>query len=282
MTDRKSPLSLETRNVITAASVNKDLLSMAMVCLETSNHELEAAYVTPDQTRANSNIFDALRKIPLERLVPQYHTYANDVPDDHDEYFVMLKAEMRTALERIESAKLAILLINQVEDHNTEGTPKRVAKMLIEETWKGRYEDAPDITDFPNVSEMNDMQVIGPLRVESSCAHHQQSISGWAWIGSIPDKDVVGLSKFSRVLDHFARRPQIQEELTNQVADMVHRKSKAKATYVMINASHNCMKCRGVQEPASNTLTSVSKGTTGSESRSLFNDYVRMNPAPKF
>ena len=100
----------------------------------------------------------------------------------------------------------------------------------------------------------------GPISIDSTCAHHFQPISGKCWIGIFPDKKVVGLSKFNRMVDWVASRPQIQEEMTEQIADMIEKETEANGIAVVIKAQHFCMTARGVKEHESDMITSVIRG----------------------
>ncbi|WYW02817.1 GTP cyclohydrolase [Pseudomonas phage vB_PpuM-Peetri] len=192
--------------------------------------------------------------------------------------------EMKRAVEEKYGELLELLLIDWKNDHNSEGTPRRVAKMLVEETYKGRYLPTPKITAFPNDSKRTQMIVVGPLRVESQCSHHHQNIRGSAWIGVMPSEDgmLIGLSKFSRLLDHICRRPQIQEEMVAQVCHQLNDLVKGNlGVAVVINAEHQCMAVRGVQEPCAQTVTSEMLGAFLEPGvRQEFLTYVQMNPAP--
>ena len=155
---------------------------------------------------------------------------------------------------------LKALVINIADDHNTKDTARRVAKMYVHEIFKGRYYPPPDITAFPNAKEYDQLYMTGPISIDSTCAHHFQPISGKCWIGIFPDKKVVGLSKFNRMVDWVASRPQIQEEMTEQIADMIEKETEANGIAVVIKAQHFCMTARGVKEHESDMITSVIRG----------------------
>lgn len=169
--------------------------------------------------------------------------------------------KMLDDVEKNIEALLDSLKIDWRQDHNMQETPKRVAKMLVQETFAGRYMSPPKLTDFPNVSNLDQLMAIGPIDVKSTCAHHLQPIYGKAWIGVMPNKSsrIIGLSKFNRVVDFFSRRPQIQEELTSQIAEFLQEKLVPKGLIVTIKAKHFCMCARGVNQET-DTVTSVAKG----------------------
>jgi len=152
------------------------------------------------------------------------------------------------------------LVIDTKNDHNTQETAKRVAKMFINEIFRGRYYPPPAVTAFPNAKQYDQIYMSGPMTINSTCAHHFQAITGKAYIGIFPGKKVIGLSKFNRMVDWVASRPQIQEEMTEQIADMIEKETEAKGVAVIVKAEHFCMTARGVKEHESNMVTSVVRG----------------------
>ena len=118
-----------------------------------------------------------------------------------------LQEEVKDAFQEV----LKTLVIDTAHDHNTEDTAKRIAKMYIRETFGGRYAPPPKVTSFPNMGYKS-LYTSGPISIRSTCAHHFQNIVGRCWIGIVPNGEVIGLSKFNRIVHHIAERPQIQEE----------------------------------------------------------------------
>ena len=147
-------------------------------------------------------------------------------------------------------------------DPNCTQTPKRLAKMLVSELFAGRFEEPPKMTVFPNRNNVNNLIISRGIEVMSVCSHHWQPISGMCAIGYIPNKNVIGLSKLTRIVNWFSRRGQIQEELGEQIADYLVMLLKPKALGVVINAKHYCMIARGVSSSEENSLmtTSVMRG----------------------
>jgi len=152
------------------------------------------------------------------------------------------------------------LVIDTENDHNTRETARRVAKMFCTEVFSGRYIPKPKITAFPNANSYDEVYVTGPISVRSTCAHHFQSIKGKCYIGVFPGKNVIGLSKFNRMVDWIASRPQIQEEMTIQIADLIQNETEAAGVAVIVQAEHGCMTMRGVKEHESDMTTSVMRG----------------------
>ena len=154
---------------------------------------------------------------------------------------------------------LSSLVIDTENDHNTRETAHRVAKMFINETFSGRYQPVPKITAFPNMGYKS-LYTTGPISIRSTCAHHFQNIVGNCWIGIVPEEEVIGLSKFNRVVHHIAERPQIQEEMTTQIADALKAYAKTENIAVVVKAEHFCMSQRGVKEHNSDMSTSIMLG----------------------
>ena len=132
--------------------------------------------------------------------------------------------------------------------------------MFVHELFRGRYYPPPEITAFPNAKKYDQIYITGPISIDSTCAHHFQPITGRCYIGIFPGEKVIGLSKFNRMVDWIASRPQIQEEMTEQIADMIEKETKAKGVAVIVKAEHFCMTARGVKEHESEMLTSVVRG----------------------
>ena len=128
-------------------------------------------------------------------------------------------AEMVSAATAKIAELLSVLQVDHRSDHNTRETPKRVARMLVNEVMKGRFVSPPKLTEFANTTSSRELIVMGPIEVRSTCAHHLMPIYGKAYIGvlSSESRGVIGLSKYDRVVEHFSLRLQIQEELTHQI-----------------------------------------------------------------
>jgi GTP cyclohydrolase I len=173
-------------------------------------------------------------------------------PDDFGALIEEVSGKMQGVLES--------LVIDTKNDHNTQDTAHRVAKMFCTEIFSGRYLPQPKITAFPNVTEYDQVYVTGPISIRSTCAHHFQSIKGKAYVGVFPGKNVIGLSKFNRMVDWIVSRPQIQEEMTIQIADLIEQETQAQGVAVLIQAEHGCMTMRGVREHESDMTTSVMRG----------------------
>lgn len=154
---------------------------------------------------------------------------------------------------------LQSLVIDTEHDHNTHDTARRVAKMFIMETFSGRYRPVPKVTAFPNMGYKS-LYTTGPISIRSTCAHHFQNIVGKCWVGIVPESEVIGLSKFNRLVHHICERPQIQEEMTTQIADALKKYAKTDNIAVLVKAEHHCMTHRGVKEHESDMTTAIMLG----------------------
>ncbi len=155
---------------------------------------------------------------------------------------------------------LKTLLIDIENDHNTQETAERVARMYINEVFKGRYHKQPKVTSFPNDKNLDEIYTVGPITVRSACSHHLVPILGDCWIGIKPGEKVIGLSKFARVADWVFSRPHIQEEAVMILADEIENLCEPKGLGIIIKAQHYCMKWRGVKEPDTSMINSVVRG----------------------
>jgi GTP cyclohydrolase I len=174
--------------------------------------------------------------------------------------------DLEAMLEEVQSKMAGVLdslVIDTKSDHNTQETAKRVAKMFVKEVFAGRYTQMPVLTEFPNVSHLNELMVIGPISVRSACSHHLCPIMGKVWIGVLPNEksNLIGLSKYARIAEWIMCRPQIQEEAVVQLADVLEEKMKPLGLAVVMDADHMCMQWRGVKDPDSKMLNSVMRGT---------------------
>ena len=136
-------------------------------------------------------------------------------------------------------------------------TPARVAR-AFEEFFSGYAQDPVEILQrtFEEIEGYDEMIVLRGVRFESHCEHHMAPIIGQAWVGYVPDGRVVGISKLARVVDIYAKRLQIQEKLTAQIANTINDVLKPQGVAVVIKASHNCMTTRGIHKPGADLVTS--------------------------
>jgi GTP cyclohydrolase I len=185
---------------------------------------------------ANDNISEFIQPGELEHLLDE------------------VAVKMQTVLDS--------MVIDTQNDHNTQDTARRVAKMYLKEVFKGRYVEGPEVTEFPNAEHLNELMIVGPITVRSACSHHLCPVIGQIWIGVMPNEhtNVIGLSKYARLAEWIMGRPQIQEEAVVQLADLIQRKTQPDGLAIVMEASHFCMGWRGVKDMDSKMINSVMRG----------------------
>jgi GTP cyclohydrolase I len=202
--------------------------------------------------------------------------FANDNISQHIE-----EGELDLLIDEVTTQMTGVLnsLVIDIEhDHNTQDTARRVAKMFLKETFGGRYAPAPRITSFPNMGYKS-LYTSGPISIRSTCAHHFQNIVGRAWVGIVPEGEVIGLSKFNRIVHHIAERPQIQEEMTTQIANALSEYAKTPNVAVVVKAEHHCMTHRGVREHENDMVTAIMLGAFNTDAalKKEFYDILKLN-----
>jgi GTP cyclohydrolase IA len=163
---------------------------------------------------------------------------------------------------RVERAVRELLLAIG-EDPDRDGlkkTPGRVARMYAE-LFSGLHEDPTRHLETTFDENHREMVVLRNITFSSMCEHHLMPFEGRAHIAYIPDGRIVGLSKLARIVDSYARRPQVQERLTSQIADLLALRVRVTGCAVVLEAVHTCMTCRGVRKPGSTMVTSALRGT---------------------
>ena len=175
-------------------------------------------------------------------------------PGELDHLLDEVSEKMQTVLDS--------MVIDTNNDHNTQQTARRVAKMYLKEVFKGRYVECPEVTEFPNAEHLNELMIVGPITVRSACSHHLCPVIGQIWIGVMPNEhtNVIGLSKYARLAEWVMGRPQIQEEAVVQLADLIQRKTQPDGLAIVMEASHFCMGWRGVKDMDSKMINSVMRG----------------------
>ena len=170
----------------------------------------------------------------------------------------LLQAEVEERMLEV----LRSMVIDTESDHNTRETARRVAKMYLREVFAGRYSPMPAVTEFPNVERLNELMIVGPLKVRSACSHHLCPIMGRLWFGVLPNQhsNLIGLSKYARLADWVMSRPQIQEEAVARLADLVQQRVQPDGLAIVMEADHFCMHWRGVKDTDSRMTNSVMRG----------------------
>ena len=218
---------------------------------------------TPSSSTSGQDQTPALpvsERIRQRLLAAKCRHHANDNiaahvrPGELDE----MKAEVQQHLHRA----LQALVIDTDSDHNTHDTARRVAKMYVDEVFRGRYVPMPAVTEFPNFSRLNELMIVGPITVRSACSHHLCPIMGRVWIGVLPNEhsNLIGLSKYARVCDWVMSRPQIQEEAVMMLADALQERVKPDGLAIVMEADHFCMHWRGVKDTDTAMTNSMMRG----------------------
>lgn len=194
----------------------------------------------------------------LMRAGVRFHANDNIADYVREGELDLLQEEIELQLHGV----LRALVIDVDHDHNTRETAKRVAKMFVREVFSGRYEHAPRVTEFPNVERLNELNIVGPLSVRSACSHHLCPIVGRLWVGVLPNasSNLIGLSKYGRLVNWVMSRPQIQEEAVKQLADLLEHRIEPDGLAVVMEADHFCMHWRGIKENDAKMVTSVMRG----------------------
>ncbi len=197
-----------------------------------------------------------------ERIVAakkRFHANDNIADFINEGELPLLLDEVATKMQAV----LESMVIDLDHDHNTNNTARRVAKMYVNEVFKGRYVPAPTVTEFPNVGHLNELMIVGPITVRSACSHHFCPVIGKVWIGVMPNEhtNVIGLSKYARLAEWVMNRPQIQEEAVVQLADLIQDLTQPNGLALVKEASHFCMHWRGVKDMDSKMINSVMRGS---------------------
>ena len=224
--------------------------------------------------------------IDVEKLETAQAGYANGISLQLKE--ILDKGEHRSLNEKekekiIKNASfyygkfLNSLGVDWENDPNSMETPTRVAKAYVKDLWKGRYELPTDITAFPSDGYQG-IVLERDIPIVSMCSHHHQSILGKAHIAYIPGADgkVVGLSKLNRIVEHFARRGAIQEQLTVAIHNAIQAVAETENVMVVIHSYHNCVSCRGVKHFGASMVTSEVSGVFADHSRTAKMEVMEM------
>jgi len=215
----------------------------------------------PDAADATADSFAVSDRIRARILAARRRFHANDniaafiEPGELEQ----LVSEVQTQM----SGVLRSLVIDTVSDHNTRDTARRVAKMYLNEVFRGRYVAAPAVTEFPNIERLNELMIVGPITVRSACSHHFCPIMGKVWVGVMPNEhsNLIGLSKYARLCDWVMSRPQIQEEAVTQLTTLLSDLMQPDGLAIVMEADHFCMHWRGVKDNESKMINSVMRGS---------------------
>jgi GTP cyclohydrolase I len=203
-------------------------------------------------------VADRIRR-RLQKAGQRFHANDNICAYVEEGELEQLQLEVESKMAEV----LRTLVIDTERDHNTQGTARRVAKMYLREVFGGRYVPEPPVTEFPNVSRLNELMIVGPVTVRSACSHHFCPILGRIWIGVMPNEHsaLIGLSKYARLVEWLMTRPQIQEEAIAQLAELLQAKMQPDGLAIVMEADHYCMQWRGVKDMNSKMTNSIMRGS---------------------
>ena len=190
-----------------------------------------------------------------------------------------LNDDQKIELIKKDVESILITLGMDLTDDSLKGTPNRVAKMFVKEIFGGLNPNKkPSSSTFENKYKYNEMLVEKNITVYSTCEHHLLPIDGRAHVAYISNGTVVGLSKMNRIVDYFAKRPQVQERLTMQIVEELQKVLNTKDVACVIDAKHLCVNSRGIRDIESSTVTSEFGGRFKEESvRREFLDYIKLD-----
>ena len=194
-----------------------------------------------------------------------------------DDAFVLSNEEKITIIQEKVGEILHTLGMDLTDD-SLKGTPKRVAKMFVQETFSGLHpENKPKASTFDNKYKYGEVLVEKNITLYSTCEHHLLPIVGKAHVAYISNGTVVGLSKMNRIVQYFAQRPQVQERLTLQVVEELQKVLNTKDVACVIDAKHLCVNARGINDISSSTVTAEFGGQFKNiEKRREFLDYIKL------
>ena len=201
----------------------------------------------------NGNLSDELLK-DLDLIGDNHIMTSLETPMREDAFALSNEEKMKTIEYHFEKIMEALGL--DLTDDSLSGTPKRVAKMYINELFKGLDpRNKPSMSTFENKYNYNQMLVEKNITIYSNCEHHFLPIVGKAHVAYIPNGKVIGLSKINRIVDYYSRRPQVQERLALQVLNELKESLGTEDVAVYVDAEHLCVSSRGVQDQTSSTVT---------------------------
>jgi len=213
---------------------------------------------------------------------------AEEIGDAHESFSA--ETPLRSdAFDKSNEEKIAIIadhvrsiletLGMDLSDDSLQGTPMRVAKLFVNEAFGGLHPDRkPSMSTFENSYRYNEMLVEKNIVVYSTCEHHLLPIVGRAHVAYISNGKVVGLSKMNRIVDYYAKRPQVQERLTRQIVQALQETLGTKDVACVIDAKHLCVNSRGIRDIESSTVTAEFGGAfKNEENKKEFLNYINLN-----
>jgi GTP cyclohydrolase IA len=223
--------------------------------------------------KPKETLWSTLALEEIEALGDQHQATSAQTPLREDAF--LLSDEEKMELITNHFAQILQIMGLDLTDDSLKGTPARVAKMYIKEIFSGLDPaNKPKVKLFENKYKYNEMLIEKNIRVHSFCEHHFVPIIGKAHVAYISNGSVIGLSKLNRVVDYYCRRPQVQERLTEQVAQELKEVLKTEDIAVMIDAEHTCVSMRGIEQPGCSTITSHYSGKF--KEAKMRNEFVKL------
>lgn len=212
-----------------------------------------------------------------DEMGESHHSVSLETPMREDAF--ELDDEIKIELIEKHFREIMLILGLDMTDDSLKGTPHRVAKMYVQEIFSGlNPQNAPKAKLFENKYQYKNMLVEKQISFHSTCEHHFVPIIGKAHVAYIPNGRVVGLSKLNRIVRYFAQRPQVQERMTIQIANMLKEALNTEDVAVIIEADHLCVASRGVKDVTSNTITAEYSGKfNDAKTREEFLTFIQMN-----
>jgi GTP cyclohydrolase I len=245
------------------------------------NHDKQVSQATITPTNKKKQVKTTIEKTETQheeelQIIGENHiATSTDTPLRKDAF----ELDDATKIEKIAAhfKEIMDILGLDLTDDSLQGTPKRVAKMYVQEIFKGlNPENKPATKMFENKFGYNQLLVEKNISFHSHCEHHFVPIHGKAHIAYISNDGVIGLSKLHRIVDYFARRPQVQERLTNQIGEELKKMLGTEDVAVVLDAAHMCVSMRGIKDQTSTTITSFYSGKFNEEAtRSEFLRYIQ-------
>jgi GTP cyclohydrolase I len=214
----------------------------------------------------------------LNEEIGDNHVATSAITPLRDDAFEMSNADKMASIQEDVAHIMQTLGLDMTDD-SLKGTPKRVAKMFVNEIFSGLHPDnKPKVSVFDNNYKYGEMLVEKNITVYSTCEHHLLPIVGRAHVAYISNGTVVGLSKMNRIVDYYAKRPQVQERLTMQIVQELQRAMGTEDVACVIDAKHLCVNSRGIRDIESSTVTSEFGGRfKDAATRREFLDYIKLD-----
>jgi len=214
----------------------------------------------------------------LNEEIGDNHVSTSATTPLRDDAFEMSNADKMASIQEDVAHIMQTLGLDMTDD-SLKGTPKRVAKMFVNEIFSGLHPDnKPKVSVFDNNYKYGEMLVEKNITVYSTCEHHLLPIVGRAHVAYISNGTVVGLSKMNRIVDYYAKRPQVQERLTMQIVQELQRAMGTEDVACVIDAKHLCVNSRGIRDIESSTVTSEFGGKfKEAATRREFLDYIKLD-----